>query len=110
MNEHLERIVVADEDARARVESARAAADARLAASRGEYVARAEAAAAARRRALDAQLNEIVQAADRTVIARQSARANHAEARRRVADAHVAEAAGVFARIVREGTAPRRPT
>lgn len=107
MNEHLERIIVADEDARAHVESARTAADARVQAARADCQARADAAVAAQRRDREARLNEIQQAADHTVSARQSARASHAEARRRVADPFVAEAAGVYARIVRDGTAPR---
>jgi hypothetical protein len=110
MNEHLERIVVADEDARAHVEAARGAADARVAAVRNDCRVRAEQAAAAKQRALEAELQQIQEAADRTISARQAARATYAEARRRVAEPIVAEAAGVFARIVREGAAPRRIT
>lgn len=110
MNEHLERIVVADEDARAHVEAARGSADARVAAARTDCRIRAEQAAAERQRALESQLQQIQETADRTVSARQAARAISAEARRRVAEPFVAEAAGVFARIVREGAAPRRVT
>ncbi len=110
MNEDLDRIVAADEEARAHVDAARTAADARLAAARDLCRSRAEQTAAARQQAVESQLQQIQDAADRAISARQAARATSAEARRRVAEPCVAEAAGLFARIVRGDRAPRRAT
>jgi hypothetical protein len=110
MNDELERIVAADEDARAHVEAARLAADSRVDTARAECRKRAEESAEARRRALDEELGRIQDAADHTIAARRQMRADYAEARRRAADPFVAEAAGVYARIVREGATPRRMT
>jgi hypothetical protein len=53
-------------------------------------------------------LRQIQEHTDRTVAARRTARAEYAEARRRAAKPYLAEAAGAYARIVREGAAPSR--
>jgi hypothetical protein len=110
VNEHLEQIIAADEDARAHVEAARTAADARVEAARIDCRTRAEQAAARDRQTREAQLADIDDTANRTIRARQAARAAYAEARRRAAGPYVAEAAGVYARIVRDGASPRRIT
>jgi hypothetical protein len=110
MDEQLERIIIADEDARAHVAAARTAADERRSAAEAQCRRRREADRAAAREALDGELRHIQEIADRTVAARVAARAEYAEARRRAAEPSLAEAAGAYARVVREGAAPSRMT
>ena len=108
MDEQLERLIVADEDARAHVTAARMAAADRIEAARADCRQRAAESAMERRRALDDELQQIQKTADEVVAARRSARARYAEARRRAAEPMLAEAAGVYARILRGDASPRR--
>ena len=110
MDESLERIIVADEDARAHLATARAAADQRIADAQAQCRRRRDASETARRQALEDELRHIQESTDRTVGAREHARVEYAEARRRAAEPLLAEAAGAYARIVRGGATPSRVT
>jgi hypothetical protein len=107
MDEDLTAIVAADEEARARVQAARAAADTRVEAARleieGDYRARLE----ALRSAVDREIQDIDNGAARVAADRAAARAAANAVRQRKAEAALPAAAEVYASIVREG-APRR--
>ena len=107
MDENLERIIVADEDARAHLATARAAAHQRIADAQAQCRQRRDASDTARRQALEDELRHLQESTDRTVGAREQARAEYAEARRRAAEPLLAEAAGAYARIVRDGVSSR---
>jgi hypothetical protein len=109
MDESLERIVAADEEARARVANVRAEAAARVEAARARCRAQQYERDDTRRKSLAAALADIEGATERTIDERRAARARYAEARRQRAETVLAEAAEQFARIVRDG-GPPRPT
>ena len=106
MNADLEAIIAADEEARARVEAARAAALAQVQAAIDERERQ-------RREREEALLNvarddeqRILEAADRAVAERKSSRARYLESRRQASEGALTRAAGVYARIIREGPTP----
>ena len=109
MDEHLERIVAADEEARARVAAARAQAAARIDAAREQSRRQQAARIAAHRRRWTRRCSRSRALPIEAVSERKAARAHYAEARRKAAEPLLAEAADIYARIVRDG-APPRPT
>jgi hypothetical protein len=106
MNADLEAIIAADEEARARVEAARAASQAQVQAAVGERERRRkERYEALLQTARDEELR-IRQAADRAVADRESSRARYLEARRQATESALAAAAAAYARIIRDGPIP----
>jgi vacuolar-type H+-ATPase subunit H len=106
MNPQLESIVAADEDARARVESARAAAARNLAEAERERNDRREARARALRQAAEEEERQISVANDRAVTERQLARRRYFASTRPAAAAALPRAADMFVAIVRDGVMP----
>jgi hypothetical protein len=110
MDDDLTAIVAADEEARAGVQTARAAADARVDETRREI----DRLRAERLEALRARAEREAQAIDaqtaRAVEERVAARAASIAARRAVAEASLDAAAQTYAHIVIEGTPPREPS
>ena len=110
MDPLLEAIVAADEEARARVESARAAAATQLDEAERERNRIREERAEALRQAAEDEEQQIRLTSDRAVAERQLARRRYLEASRQAADAALSDAAAIFVQIVRDGVAPpQRP-
>jgi hypothetical protein len=107
VNPDLEALVAADEEARARVEAARAALQARVQEAENERIRRRQERYETFRKAAEAEEHRIKEEADRAVSDRQLARTRYLGARRRAAEGALANAADVYARIIREGAAPR---
>jgi hypothetical protein len=108
MDADLETLVAADEDARARVDAAREAARARVAAAREDLRRRQEAQRVARQQATETAVAAIEQETTRTIAERRTARLKSAEIRRLEADARLAQAADLYAQIIRTGRWPGR--
>jgi hypothetical protein len=108
MDDNLEAIVLADEQARARVDAARSAASAGIQAARDERARRQREREQALRSAVDEEERRIDEETARAVAERQARRARYLEARRQVAEGVLAHAAEVYAYIVRDGPVPRR--
>ena len=106
MDPDLERLIAADEDARARVDAAREAARVRVAAAREDLHQRQDAQRLARQRATSAAVAAIDEETTETIAARRAARAQYGEHRRLEADSRLAQAAELYADIVRAGRAP----
>jgi hypothetical protein len=106
MNSDLEAIIAADEEARARVEAARAAFQGQVQAAVNERERRRqERYAALLTTAQDEELC-IREAADRAVADRKSSRARYLEARRQATESTLARAAHAYVRIIRDGPTP----
>jgi hypothetical protein len=103
MNPNLDAIVSADGEARAHVEAARAAGDARTKEAADERERRRQARYDALCRAADEEERAIEESADRAVADRQSIRARYREARRRAAEGALLRAADEYARIIADG-------
>ena len=108
MDDNLEAIVSADEEARARVDAARRAANTRIQAVRDERGHRRREREQALRSAVDNEERRIDEETGRAVAERQARRARYLEARRQVAEGVLAHAAEVYAHIIRDGPVPRR--
>lgn len=108
MDADLEALIAADEDARARVDAAREAARARVAAAREDLQRRQDAQRIAQQHATDLAVSAIDEDAARTVAARRAARAQYAETRRIEADSRLAQAADLYAQIIKTGRPPGR--
>ena len=108
MDDNLEAIVSADEEARARVDAARSAASAGIQEARDERARRRREREQALRNAVDDEEGRIDEETARSVAARQARRAQYLEARRQVAETVLARAAEVYVQIIRDGPAPRR--
>jgi hypothetical protein len=106
MDPDLEALIAADEDARARVEAAREAARARVAEAREDLQRRLEAQRVTRQRATDTAVAAIEEETSRSIADRRTARASYAEMRRLDADTRLAQAADLYAQIIKTGRAP----
>ena len=101
-------IVVADEEARAHVQAARAAAASRVDRLRRDVDAERAARLDALRSQAALAVAGIEEQAQRTLHERQAARVRSVEARRRAAEAALDAAAEVYARIVMDGPSRQR--
>ena len=108
MDPNLEAIVAADEECRARVEAAAADGRSRVDAARQASAERRQARLEALHAALEAEERAIRSDADRARAERQTLRATYLETKQQAAEGVLAEAAELFARIVRDGRVPRR--
>ena len=109
MNSDLEAIVVADEEARARVEAARRSAQARIAAAREEVARSKQDRAHAREAEVEETLRSIGEETQRQVAERLRRREEYLAGVRRAAQERLAAAAEAWARIVRDGPAGKSP-
>lgn len=110
MNEDLRALVEADEEARARIDAARAGAEKQLA----EAQAAAEQARREHEESENARLEEqvrmILEGARREVAARRERRSAYLAERRQRAESLLSTAVGFWVRLIREGPVPaRRP-
>ena len=101
MNADLDAMLAADEDARARVETARAAAAARIASARDDEQRRRAQEAEATRQALARELERVEAESQDAIDARQRARCAYSDTRRAAARVALAEAADAFAAVIR---------
>lgn len=102
----LDTLLIADEDARARLEAVRAAHVARREQAQAEYDARRHAETDALTANLDAEIVRIGAEADAEIARREKARSQRMADVRERAEALVDTAAAVWVRIVEEGPAP----
>jgi hypothetical protein len=102
----LEILLVADEDARARLDAVRADHAARCEAARAEYGARRQRDAEALRSSFDQELTAIAAEADAEVAGREAVRRERMAAVEARATALVEPAAALWVRIVEEGLVP----
>ena len=109
MNSDLEAIVVADEEARARVEAARRSAEARIAAAREEVARSMQDRTRAREAEIGKTLRSIGEEAERQAAERLRRREEYLAGVRRAAQEGLATAAEAWARIVRDGPAGKSP-
>ena len=109
MTPDLDAIVAADEEVRAGLESARAAATARIDAARESARQEREQRIARLVDAAETERRRIEDDGAKAVAERQAARARYSASRRLAADAVLSEAADAYARIVRFGPAPKSP-
>jgi hypothetical protein len=109
MNSDLEAIVVADEEARARVEAARRSAQARIAEAREEAERSKQDRARARQVDVEEMLHAIGEEVERQAAERLRRREEYLAGVRRVAQERLAAAAEAWARIVRDGPAGTSP-
>ena len=110
MNSDLEAIVSADEEARARIEAARAGSQARVQAATAERERRRRERYEALRQAADAEERAINEAADLAVANRRASRASYLAARRLETESMLARAGELYARIIRSGPTPGTST
>ena len=101
MDADLDALLAADEDARARVEAARASAAARIAAATTEERQRREQHEEAARQALARELQRIESETNRAIDDRRGARRAYSDTRRAAAAPAIAEAADAFAALIR---------
>jgi hypothetical protein len=106
MNADLEAIVAADEEARARVEAARTAAQAQVQAAIDERLRRRHEREEALLTAAKDEELRISEAADRAAAERKSSRARYLESRRQATESALADAALAYVRIILAGSAP----
>jgi hypothetical protein len=109
MNPDLETVVVADEEARARVEAARRNAQARIAAAREEVVRSKQDRVRAREVDVDEKLRSIGEEAERQAAERRRRREEYLAGVRLASQERLASAAEAWARIVRDGPAGKSP-
>jgi hypothetical protein len=107
MDEDLASIVAADEEARAHVQMAQAAADARVNAVRAAIGTRRAQRVHELRAEAAREIREIEEQATRTIDDRVAARTAAIAIRRRLAEVCMETAARLYARIVIDGTTPR---
>jgi hypothetical protein len=101
MDADLETLLAADEDARARVEAARASAAARMASARTDERQRRERGAEAARESLARELARIDSDRETAIASRLRARRAYSDTRRTAASIALAEAADAFAAFIR---------
>jgi DNA anti-recombination protein RmuC len=109
MTPDLEAILLADEEARARVEAARRSAQARIAAAREEIARLKQDQADARAAEVEQRLRAIGEEAERQATARRRRREEYLAGLRRAAEERLSAAAEAWARIVRDGPAGSAP-
>jgi hypothetical protein len=106
MNTDLEAIVSADEEARARVDAARAASDAQVQAAVDARSRRRHERYEALRQTADAEERGINETADLAVANRRASRASYLAARRLATESALARAGELYARIICSGPQP----
>ena len=109
MNPDLEDIVIADEEARARVEAARRAARERIAAARDEVARSEQERARAREAEVEKTLRSVVEEAERQAQERKLRREEYLAGVRSAAEGLLPAAAEAWARIVRDGPSGSEP-
>ena len=107
MNEDLTAIVATDEEARAQLQAAREAAEARVADAQRDIERRRDDTLEALRSQVARDVQAIDDQANRTVEGRLAARTVSIAARRQLADAVLDDAADLFVRIVIDGAPPQ---
>ena len=105
MNPDLEMLLSADEEARARVETARRSAEARLSGAREEAERRRQDKALAREAALDRQVQSIAEDTSRRVEERRLRRRQYVAGLAETAATRLPAAVDAWVRIVRDGPA-----
>jgi hypothetical protein len=109
MNADLEAIVVADEEARARVEAAKRSAQARIAGAREEIGRSKQEKTRAREAEAEETLHSIGEEAEKQAAGRLRRREEYLAGTRRAAQERLTSAAQAWARIVRDGPAGKPP-
>jgi hypothetical protein len=109
MTPDLEAILLADEEARARVEAARRSAQARIAAVREEIARLKQDRADARKAEVEARLRAIGEEVERQATERRRRREEYLAGLRQAAEERLSAAAEAWARIVRDGPAGSAP-
>ena len=105
MNPDLESILASDEEARARIETARRDAEARIAAARRELVRLGEQRAAARMAEVEGRVRAVGEAAEKRSTERHRSRQEYLSGTRRAAQLRLPDAVEAWLRIVRDGPA-----